>query len=174
MILKIDLYILASLERKPRQRRAMKSDSVIRINVTHVPEAGRDFNFILEPQWLEEKLADCGILAPFLQGSFSVRVSPVGQNFYVKGRARLPVTMTCVRCLKDVALKLDVPVSIVMVGEGGAGNLLPKGRKGEYGLVPLSGDEFSLDDEVREAIVVELPMNPTCPEGCSIQDLYRD
>jgi len=152
----------------------MKSDSVIKINVAHVPEAGRDFDFILEPHWLEEQLADCGILPPFLQGSFAVRVSPVGQNFYVKGRARLPVKMTCVRCLRDVALHLDVTLSIVMVREGGGGNLLPGGRKGEYGLVPFKGDEFSLDGEVREAIVVELPMNPTCPEGCSIQDLYKD
>jgi uncharacterized metal-binding protein YceD (DUF177 family) len=42
------------------------------------------------------------------------------------------------------------------------------------GVVRFTGDEIVLDDEVREAVVVELPMNPKCPDGCSIKDLYRD
>jgi uncharacterized metal-binding protein YceD (DUF177 family) len=150
----------------------MRRDSVIRINVTQVPQEGRDYDFVLEPRWLEEKLAGCGVLDPFLQGRLAVRVSPLGQNYYVKGKATVPVKMTCVRCLRDVALTLDVPVSVVMVREGAAQSLLPRGKKGDYGLATFTGDEFALDDEVREAVVVELPMNPTCPEGCSIKDLY--
>jgi uncharacterized metal-binding protein YceD (DUF177 family) len=152
----------------------MKVEQALRINVTHVPQEGRDYDFALEPDWLEDKLADCGVLAPFHQGRLGVRVSPLGQNYYVKGRLTLPVRLTCVRCLKEVAVTLDLPFTIVMLREGSAGNLLPRGKKGDVGLATFKGDEFALDDEVRENIVVELPMNPTCPEGCSIQDLYEE
>ena len=101
----------------------MKVEQALRINVTHVPQEGRDYTFVLEPDWLEERLGDCGVLAPFLQGRLSVRVSPLGQNYYVKGRLTLPVRLTCVRCLKEVAITLELPLSIVMVREGSGGGI---------------------------------------------------
>ena len=147
--------------------------TAFRINVNHVPPEGRAFDFVIDADWIRDQLSDCDVHGPWESGALSVQVSPVGQDFYVKGKASVRLGLTCVRCLKDTVIPFSVAVSVVMVRRE-AGGLLPKGGKAELGIMPFSGDEFVLDGEVRESIVVELPMNPTCPEGCSVEDLYRD
>jgi uncharacterized metal-binding protein YceD (DUF177 family) len=159
--------------RRPEKAAGASRPAAFRINVNHVPPEGRSFDFVIEADWIRDQLSDCDVHGPWESGTLAVQVSPVGQNVYVKGRASVRLVLTCVRCLKDAVIPLSVAVSVVMVRQE-PGGLLPRGGKAELGMLPFTGDEFVLDGEVRESIVVELPMNPVCPEGCSIEDLYRD
>jgi uncharacterized metal-binding protein YceD (DUF177 family) len=163
-------------EHAPRRREKAAGaprPPAFRININHVPPEGRAFDFVIDADWIRDQLADCDVHGPWEDGTLIVQVSPVGQNFYVKGKASVRLGLTCVRCLRDAVITFSVPVTIVMVRQE-PGGLLPKGGKPELGLLPFAGDEFTLDGEVRESIVVELPMNPTCPGGCSVEDLYKD
>ena len=150
----------------------MKKRKKYLINVSRMPPGGSDFEFFLEPQWLERQLEDCNIVTPPEGGHVKVNVSPVGGNYYVKGKVELKLKMTCVRCLKEAEIPLQVGFSVVMVREG-SDQIMAKSRKKDYGVARFSGDEIMLDDEIREAILVDFPMNPRCPEECSVGDLYK-
>jgi hypothetical protein len=88
------------------------------INVTQVPVEGKRFEFLIDPRWIEEQLSDCEIFSPFEDGRLHLMVSPVGENYHLKGEAHLAFKMTCVRCLRDVVVSLSVPLSIVTGGRG--------------------------------------------------------
>lgn len=151
----------------------MKKSAAFTISLNQVPAEGRDYVFPIDPLWVGEQLADCEIHSPSEGGTVSLTISPLGEDYYIKGRITLTFTMTCVRCLREAAISLDVPLSVVMVKEGSS-SLLPRGKRADTGVRRFTGDEIVLDDEVRESIALELPMNPACPQGCSIDDLYKD
>jgi len=91
----------------------------------------------------------------------------------VKGRIRVRLALPCVRCLRETQVPLDVPLSVVLAkGSTDVGAALDDGEESP-GVTRLAGDEVAMDDEVREAILLELPMNPRCAEECSLEDLYR-
>ncbi|MFH1435503.1 MAG: DUF177 domain-containing protein [Pseudomonadota bacterium] len=150
----------------------MKKRKKYLINVSKMPQSGSDFEFFLEPEWLEKQLEDCHDVTPPEGGHVKVNVSPVGGNYYVKGKVELKLKMTCVRCLREAEIPVQASLSVVMVKEG-SNQILAKSRKMDLGVARYSGDEIMLDDEIREAILVELPMNPRCPEECSVEDLYK-
>jgi len=151
----------------------LKKNPICKINIRHVPPEGRDYELTVTPQWIEEQFSDCDMKPVIGNGQIRINVSPVSENYYIKGGISLKFKMTCVRCLKETVISFNVPLSIVMVKESSV-NLLPKGKKSDIGVSRFSGDEIVLDEEIRESIVVGLPMNPTCSEGCSVEDLYRD
>ena len=150
----------------------MKKRKKYLINVSKMPPGGSDFEFFLEPQWLKKQLEGCEVVTPPEGGHVKVNVSPVGGNYYVRGKVELKMKMTCVRCLKEAQIPLQAGLSVVMVREG-SNQILAQRSKKDYGVARYSGDELVLDDEIREAILVELPMNPRCPEECSVEDLYK-
>jgi uncharacterized metal-binding protein YceD (DUF177 family) len=151
----------------------MKKSAAFSINVNQVPPEGRQYVFPIDPFWIVEQLSDCEVHSPSEGGSVSLTISPLGEDYYIKGKVTVAFTMTCVRCLNEAAVSLSVPLSVVMVKEGSS-SLLPRGKRTDSGVRRFAGEEIVLDEEIRESIVLELPMSPTCPQGCSVEDLYKD
>jgi len=151
----------------------VKKGAVFSINVNHVPIEGKQYVFPINPLWAMEQLSDCEIHSPSEGGTVSLTISPLGEEYYIKGRIALKFTMTCVRCLREAVMTLNVPLSVVMVKEGSS-SLLPRGKRADTGVRRFAGEEIVLDEEIRESILLELPMNPACPQGCSVEDLYKD
>jgi len=144
------------------------------INVGRLPPEGSDFDFTIEPGWLSASLESEDILPPRENGSIRLRVSPVGGNFYVKGKVVVRLSMTCGCCLREVPVELKVPLEVLMVKGRNQMTTTP-GRKGDnVGVQSFHGDEMVLDEEVRQALIIEIPMNPRCAGGCSLEDLYGD
>lgn len=151
----------------------MKKKSTFIINTKDVPLEGREYSFPVENQWIMENLLDFDIHQPVSGGKALIMVNPVGSKYYIKGNVNLSFSMTCVRCLREVPITLNVPISIIMI-KWGEGETVSSFRCDEVGIGRFTGNEIVLDEEIREAIILELPMNPTCSSGCSIEDLYRE
>ncbi len=150
----------------------MKKEACFSVNINRIPPEGKEFLFPMSPLWIADNLSECEIQPSSSEGSVQFTLSPLGENFYVKGTISLTIQMTCVRCLSQVPLSLKVPLAVVMVRKYSS-RLLPVGQKEDSGVRRISGEEIILDEEIRESILLELPMNPTCPGGCSLEDLYR-
>jgi|GEM_PF-3227918 len=151
----------------------MKKNPSFSININQIPPEGREFKFSVDSSWVDDNLGDCDICIFSEEGSLNVFVTPVGSDYYIKGNVVLTIKTTCVRCLRAAVISLNVPLSFVMVKEGSS-HLLTKQNLSEPGIRRFSNNELIFDEEVRESILLEMPMNPTCPQGCSIDDLYRD
>jgi len=101
-----------------------------------------------------------------LNGPVTVRgdIYNTGSSLVVRGTARASVLLTCSRCAKPFEQSVQAPIEVEFVqGRPGVAH-----EENEEGLerVPYEGDEVDLSDEVRQRLVLALPMKPLCSDGC--------
>ncbi len=154
----------------------------LKFKVDDLRPEGRAFEGALSLELLEGCL-------PGLVGSLGYRPqgpAPVAGTVYrssggeiiVTGRLQAEVGFDCVRCLQSRTLPVDVSGDHVFVRRETPTQ--PKGRETvdlvvddedeDDDVSTYEGDEIDLHDTYREALLLELPMNPTCEhvqaEGC--------
>ena len=147
-------------------------------------EGPREVRAALPADWLARKLVEgaepdavpYGASGP---GDVDVWITPAGgENFFVKGRVRATVDGACGRCLGPAKVPVDAEVAILLVPRAQSGRAV-KGKKhkdsdgefefdaGEADVETYDGETVVLDDLVREAILLELPISPLCSEDCA-------
>ena len=155
---------------------AVHEKKTFTIHTAKVGPSGSDFVFEVPDAWLDAELESYGSSPAGRPGEIAVKVSPISPGYYLTGTIHVHLGATCVRCLLRTALDLSVPFKVHMT----PGAPEPRddeeaaGEDGSLGTAHYQSEELVLDSLVRESIVLALPMNPKCPEECSIDDLYRD
>lgn len=137
-------------------------------------------------EWLKKRLiedalkTDTEAVDASKEGAIDVRLTPAGgDNVLVQGHVRATIDTTCGRCLGPASVPIDGELSLLMVPKEGAAKRAPRGRKskeseGEFEFDPqeadvatYDGETLVLDELVREAILLELPISPLCSETCA-------
>jgi len=112
----------------------------------------------------------------FLPVTGRVRVSNARQNVVVRGQARTAVLLECGRCLGEFSLPLEFSLDVVVPvstfnAQLGAAAVADDGLDG----LELSPDDIALlfqehaldiDELVRQAIVLAIPIQPLCRPDC--------
>jgi uncharacterized protein len=157
--------------RDHRAEQALSPD--LKVRVDRIPDEGLHIDEAITRDWIDAALGALeGKGSPFHakdDGRLIVRLDKVERIIQVRGRARVNLSGSCVRCLGAVALALDVPVEVTMFPKG---EEPPAGSEGE-----LSADDMgvsSYDDgivdlagAVHDEVFLELPMNPVCSASCA-------
>lgn len=113
-------------------------------------------------------------------GAVDLTLTPSGgDQFLLQGHVRATVDAPCARCLDPAHVPVDGSITLLMVPKVVVGQRKPKGRaskesEGEFEFDPneadvahYDGETIILDELVREAILLELPISPLCSEGCA-------
>lgn len=149
-------------------------------------EGPRELRAALPAAWLAKKLSegqpepDGGTpLGASADGDIDVWITPAGgENFLVKGHVHATVDGTCGRCLGTAKIPVDAALTMLLVPKTDSARPV-KGKKhkdsegefefdaGEADLEYYDGETVVLDDLVREAILLELPISPLCSEDCA-------
>lgn len=154
-------------------------------------EGPKEIDASLPAAWLARKLGDAAVRDPrrtaaapevsaSADGRAQLRITPTGgDNYLLQGHVRATVDTTCGRCLGPAHVPVDAEVTLVLVPETAATGRAPKGRRskdseGEFEFDPdeadvatYDGETVVLDDLVREAILLELPISALCSEECT-------
>jgi len=77
-------------------------------------------------------------------------------GIHVSGIVRGTVVLECRRCLKEIASPLEVNLDEVFLYPG----------EGEDDVYRVTGEQIDLEPAVRDALMLALPLNPLCKEGC--------
>jgi uncharacterized protein len=85
------------------------------------------------------------------------RFESVMDGVLVTATIELPVAAECGRCLDPIDLELRVPIQELY-------SYVPDPEDDEAST--LDGDVLDLESVVRDAVVLELPMNPLCDPDC--------
>jgi len=117
--------------------------------------------------WLAEELGACEYPVEPTSARLEATVSLADSGVLVSGEATAGVKTQCGTCLDDVHLELRAPLSAFLMprpaaADGLAEEQTPEDLEREW----YDGDRFALDDLVRDAIVLELPMTPRCEGTC--------
>ena len=140
------------------------------VSIADLDAGGREFKFAVRAAWVRGALEDTEATAAGPDGELDVRVSKSGHDVVVRGQLNVALVTPCARCLKDVTIRLEHPVTALMVpgseirAAGGAEEreLTPE----ELDVLPYSGETIALDDLVRDELVLEIPIVPLCSEDC--------
>jgi uncharacterized protein len=88
-----------------------------------------------------------------------LRLEAVMEGVLVSGRARARITGECARCLDPITSAVDVELCELYAYPGHAS------QDDEIGL--LEGDLINFEPELRDAIVLALPLRPVCDDACA-------
>lgn len=119
-------------------------DEKLLIDVSRLEEGGETFEGEVDAIDLEEEFVH-----PFGGIRYSLYVQALGSELLVKGKLEQDFDLVCSRCGEDfdTTIKVEDFVTSVQIDEKNA--------------------EIDLTEEVREAIILNLPSYPICDEDCS-------
>jgi uncharacterized protein len=141
------------------------------VSIADLDAGGRELKFAVRAAWIRGALEDTGATAAGPDGELNVRVSKSGNDIVVRGRLDVELVTPCARCLADVTIHLEHPLTALMVPssevrsgrDDGEVELNPE----DLDVVPYSGETIALDDIVRDELVLEIPIVPLCSEDCA-------
>lgn len=139
----------------------------MKIRIHDFEEASRELVFE-EPTTELNALLDRGPVHDFrFAGPAAVRLEYYrsGADLFLSGRASVDVCADCARCLEQFTFRLDVPLSFVLVPRP---RFEPKSELGEddLDLSYYEGEEVDVSPLMGEQLVLALPTQPLCGEGC--------
>jgi uncharacterized protein len=94
-----------------------------------------------------------------------LRIDKSGDAVSVRGPVAARAHMSCVRCLEDFELPVAVDLTVFADRAGSSGGIEADLERDDY-MTFHDGRQLDLRDEVREALLLELPMTPHCTEAC--------
>ena len=92
-----------------------------------------------------------------------LRLESVMEGVLVSGEVDVPVTGQCARCLDPVADTLELDVQELFAYEGST----TEATSGEDEVRRIDGEQLDLEPLVRDAVVLALPLSPTCTPDCA-------
>ncbi|MGO8997271.1 MAG: YceD family protein [Polyangiaceae bacterium] len=140
------------------------------VSIADLDAGGREFKFAVRAAWVRGALEDTGATAAGPDGELDVRVSKSGKDVVVRGQLNIALVTPCARCLNDVTIRLEHPLTALMVPasemHGGKDGEEQDLTAEELDVLPYSGETIALDDLVRDELVLEIPIVPLCSEEC--------
>lgn len=107
------------------------------------------------------------------QIDIDLRMEAVMEGVLVTGTARAPLTGECVRCLEPLEQQCEAEFQEMFSYPDAADDRSRSADTGDDAededaeeLLFLEGDLFDLEPVLRDAVVLSLPMQPVCQEGC--------
>jgi uncharacterized protein len=92
-----------------------------------------------------------------------LRLESVMEGVLVSGEVDVPVVGSCARCLEPVEDTLELDVQELFAYEGST----TEATSGEDEVRRITGDSLDLAPLVRDAVVLTLPLSPTCTPDCA-------
>ncbi len=157
---------------------------LLSISRKSLDEGPKELRAALPAAWLTRRLDESraegdAALSAAADGQVDLRLTPSGgDNFLLQGKIRATVETTCGRCLGPARVPVETAVTLLLVPTEAAAGKPVRGRKskdseGEFefdrdeaDVATYDGETVVLDDLVREAIVLELPISALCSEEC--------
>jgi uncharacterized protein len=142
----------------------------MRYKTKDIGEAGLDVRVPVTADWLATQAPDLDAHPGDAGITLTGRLEPSGGDSYLlRGDIRGTLVTPCARCLEPALLPLDVPVTVSYVetddrdddddseeaSEGDAGDVLT-----------FTGGEIDLGPEIRDEILLAVPMGPLCRPDC--------
>jgi uncharacterized protein len=91
-----------------------------------------------------------------------------GDEIWVRGAIHAIALQQCSRCLIDFSLILELEFEVFCAKLPIARTMSPKALDEEDGGVHFhDGHVLCIDDEIREAVLLGLPMRPLCRDACA-------
>jgi uncharacterized protein len=144
-------------------------DLEMRFRINEIGDDGLALDLPLSAEWLKTECPDLD--ATLAKGglTFRGRLSRDGEgdDAFLRGNIRGALTCACARCLEPARLPLDLPVNIAFVARAQEKDQDDEDEDEDVDVAPFDGDEIDVGPQIREQILLAVPINPLCRETCA-------
>jgi len=136
----------------------------MRFKINEIGVDGVPVNVAVTAEWLAAACPDIDARPSPAGLALRGSVTPTGDDYLLRADLRGDLEGTCARCLEPARIHLDVPLVITYVSS--RTDDVPEEDEDEIGLVTFTGGELDVSNQVRDELVLSIPFNPLCQEGC--------
>jgi uncharacterized protein len=133
--------------------------------IKDIGDEGLDVDLPVTAAWLGEQCPDLGARVGADGLALRGVLETSGDDVLLRGDLRGTLETHCGRCLEAARVAVDLPVTVTFVEKGAAGDRDVESDDDDD-IVFFEGGEIDLGAEVRDEILLAMPLNPLCQEGC--------
>lgn len=141
----------------------------MRYKVKDIGEEGLEVRLPVTATWLAETCPDLEA-RPAEEGiALAGRLESAGDGYLLRGALTGGLLVPCVRCLEPAHLPLSVEITVEFVEADEDETDDPFAGSDEDGgdVLPFRGGVIDLTDEIKDEILLAIPIGPLCQEACS-------
>ena len=136
----------------------------MRFKINEIGDGGLPVNVSVTSEWLAEKCPDLDAHPDPGGLKFAGQITPTGDDYLLRGELAGDLEMPCARCLEPALVHVDIPLAVTFVPAGAED--VDSEEDADPDVIPFKGGELDLSDELRDELVLTIPFNPLCDDGC--------
>ena len=138
----------------------------MRFKIKDIGDDGLDVELPVTAAWLAEQCPDLGA-RPGIDGiSLTGVLEMSGDDVLLRGDLSGVLETTCSRCLEPARVTLELPLVVTFVEKSPGAAEDEEDDDDDGDVVYFEGGEIDLGAELRDEILLAMPINPLCQEGC--------
>ena len=134
----------------------------MRFKINEIGAEGLPVNVAVTADWVAAACPDLEARPGPSGLSLRGRLEKTGDDYLLRADLRGEMETTCARCLEPARLALELPLAVTYVSEDAD----DAEDDEDPDLVKLDGGEIDVGDQVRDEILLAIPINPLCQEAC--------
>jgi uncharacterized metal-binding protein YceD (DUF177 family) len=138
----------------------------MRFKINEIGDDGLTVNVPVTTEWLASACPNIDARTTADGLTFRGQITPTGDDYLLRGELRGDLDMACARCLEPALVHVDVPITVTFVPAGTEDVEPESEEEGDPDVVTFKGGELDLSEELRDELVLAIPFNPLCDEGC--------
>jgi uncharacterized protein len=133
----------------------------MRFKINEIGAGGLPIKVVVTADWVAAACPDLEARPGSSGLALRGRLEKTGDDYLLRADLRGEMDTTCARCLEPARLTLDLPLAVTFV-PGDADDADDE----DPDVVMFQGGEIDVGDEVRDEILLAIPINPLCRETC--------
>jgi uncharacterized protein len=137
----------------------------MRFKIKDIGDDGLEVELPVTAAWIDEQCPHLGA-RPGADGVVMRGVlEKSGDDVLLRGDVRGVLETQCARCLEEARVSLDIPLTVTFIEKDDSADG-DDDDDDQDDVVYFDGGEIDLGLELRDEILLAMPINPLCEEGC--------
>ena len=131
--------------------------------IKDIGDDGLDVDLPVTGAWLAEQCPDLEAKVGADELALRGVLERSGDDVLLRGDLRGTLETRCGRCLEAARVVIDIPLTVTFVEKSAEG---VRDADDDDDIVFFEGGEIDLGAELRDEILLTMPINPLCKDGC--------
>jgi uncharacterized protein len=134
----------------------------MRFKINEIGADGLPLKVAVTAEWMAAACPDLDA-RPGTKGLALVgRIEKMGEDYLLRANLKGEIETTCARCLELAQVPVNVPLAVTFV----PAEANKTDDDEDPDVIAFLGNEIDVGDEIRDEILLTLPINPLCKESC--------
>jgi|SRR6478609_11394293 len=138
----------------------------MRFKINEIGDGGLPVNVSVTSEWLASTCPDLDAHLGPAGLKFTGQITPTGDDYLLRGELAGDLETPCARCLEPALVHVEIPLTVTFVPAGAEDVDPDEDGDADPDVITFKGGELDLSDELRDELVLTIPFNPLCDDGC--------